>query len=376
MQPVDALSVKEMIMTDSTNIFRLTSTQKGYLQKQLDTVSRSFAILIPYIETPLRHYLAVAYLLCRVADNIEDCGRPYPWKKARFEEFLRLLQEPQRAHEQLAAWDNQSWPGLSDDERQIMGVRRGLSLWQIYAMIPARVQIVVARWISVMATGMRQLGDPDGHPFFVKRKGIDVLESVVDYNEYCYYVAGTVGELASELVVQQYQLAPDLTATLHARATSCGRSLQKTNIIKDFVEDLSRGICYLPDTWLSSVEYSPLDLRGVALEWKALVITDVLDELRDAVDYVLALPHHAAGYRQASLLCLFPAYYTMLNAARHQETLFTSGHQVKISRTTIAECISDSRKVLFDDHAIRQYCSRIENTIYQLVGRPVMEPQP
>ena len=60
-------------MIDYSGSFRLTPTQKSYLGKQLDKVSRSFAILIPYIEPPLRHYLAVAYLLCRVADNIEDC---------------------------------------------------------------------------------------------------------------------------------------------------------------------------------------------------------------------------------------------------------------------------------------------------------------
>jgi hypothetical protein len=31
----------------------------------------------------MRHYLAVAYPLCRVADNIEDCGQPHTWKKER-----------------------------------------------------------------------------------------------------------------------------------------------------------------------------------------------------------------------------------------------------------------------------------------------------
>ena len=320
-------------MVDTTKSFSLTSTQKRYLEQQLDGVSRSFAILIPFIEVPLRHYLAVAYLLCRVADNIEDCGRPYLWKRERFEEFLSLLREPRRAPAQLAAWEKYSWPGLIEDERQMMGSGCGLTLWQIYALIPGRAQATIQRWVSAMVAGMSQLGEPEARPAFIRRKEIDVLETEGDYNEYCYYVAGTVGELATELVVQQYELAPNVSSTLFARAGNCGRSLQKTNIIKDFTEDLTRGVCYLPDTWLSAADYSPLELRGADLQWKARVIGDVLDELRGAMDYVLALPHHAKGYRRASLLCLFPAYHTLVTAARRQSDLFTSEHQIKISRT-------------------------------------------
>ncbi|MFZ1768334.1 MAG: squalene/phytoene synthase family protein [Caldilinea sp.] len=357
------------MMIDYSGSFRLTPTQKSYLGKQLDKVSRSFAILIPYIEPPLRHYLAVAYLLCRVADNIEDCGQPNPWKQARFTAFVDLLQEPRRAPGQLAAWEKDAWPGLSQEERQIMGVAHGLTLWQIYAMIPDHAQAVIRQWVGVMVAGMSKLSDPDEQPCFVQRKGIDILETEQDYNEYCYYVAGTVGALASELVVQQYELGVDVSAILRLRADSCGRSLQKTNIVKDFVEDVTRGVCYLPDVWLRIADYAPLELRGATLAWKERIISDVLHDLRDAADYTLALPHHVVGYRRASLLCLFPAYHTLLSAAQRQETLFTPAHQIKISRGALAQCISDSDKVLLDDDAIRRYCTTMESKIYAGIGR-------
>lgn len=362
-------------MNDYANGFQLTTGQRKYLDQQLEGVSRSFAILIPYIEVPLRQYLAAAYLLCRVADNIEDSSQPPAWKKTRFDEFMALLQEPQGAAGQLAAWEKLAWPGLSADERQIMGARGGLPLWQIYAMIPGPARSTVARWITVMAIGMRDLDEPDSHPFFVKRNGVAVLETVVDYNEYCYYVAGTVGELASELVVQQYDLGPEVAVRLQLGAASCGRSLQKTNIVKDFVEDRNRGFSYLPDTWLSQAGYAPLELRGAAREWSAHVISDVLAELRDAVDYVLALPARAPGYRRASLLCLFPAYHTMLAAAKQQSALFTSAHQVKISRLTMAQCISDSDKLLRKDEGIRNYCADMEAQIYAQLGESVAAPR-
>jgi len=164
-------------------------------------------------------------------------------------------------------------------------------------------------------------------------------------------------------VVRQYGLSTAVAAELSLRAEACGRSLQKTNIIKDFAEDLARCICYLPDKWLSAAAYQPLALEGAGREWTAMVFADVLDELRQATDYVLALPYQAAGYRRASLLCLLPAYQTLMLAARRQGTLFTSQHQVKISKPTMARCMVDAQRLQFDDGAIRRYSQRMERAI-------------
>jgi hypothetical protein len=76
-----------------------------------------------------------------------------------------------------------------------------------------------------------------------------------------------------------------------------------------------------------------------------------------------ALPETAAGYRRAALLCLLPAYQTLLSAAQQQESLFTPAHNIKISRETMAQCLADSQGMLYDDEAIRQYARRIEAKI-------------
>ena len=54
----------------------VTKDQSDYLAARMNEVSRSFALVVPSLEEPLDHYMATAYLLCRVADNIEDCGQP------------------------------------------------------------------------------------------------------------------------------------------------------------------------------------------------------------------------------------------------------------------------------------------------------------
>ena len=94
-----------------------------------------------------------------------------------------------------------------------------------------------------------------------------------------------------------------------------------------------------------------------------MVIGNVLTELRAATGYVQALPYAAEGYRMASLLCLLPAYETLLLAARRREELFTAQHQVKISRQTMAQCLEDGRRLLHDNHGIAEYGRSMERQI-------------
>jgi phytoene/squalene synthetase len=59
--------------------FHLTQSQQQYLDTRMHEVSRSFALVVPLLEEPLNHYIAAAYLICRVVDNIEDCEQPFAW---------------------------------------------------------------------------------------------------------------------------------------------------------------------------------------------------------------------------------------------------------------------------------------------------------
>jgi farnesyl-diphosphate farnesyltransferase len=350
---------------------KLTDAEKKYLDDLMSKVSRSFAIVVLSLEEPLNGYLATAYLICRVVDNIEDCTQPFAWKQQRFQEFHRLIQEPAGAPQILAAWSQESWPGLTQDELAMMGKARGSMLWRIYARIPEWGRASIMRWASEMADGMLRVEDPDQNPLLEDRDGVRVLAAESDYNAYCYYVAGTVGHMATELVVVHYGLADDVAARLSASCEACGRGLQKTNILKDFAEDLGRGFSYLPYTWLREADCAPLSLAGAPAQWKKKVIDDVVRELHAATEYVLALPYHAAGYRMASLMSLLPAYQTLLLAAKGHAMLFTSEHHVKISRPTLAKCQGIAHSMLADNEAVRRYRLQLEGEIDAAMAQPV-----
>ena len=350
---------------------KLTDAENKYLSDMMSKVSRSFAIVVLSLEEPLNGYLAAAYLICRVVDNIEDCTQPFAWKQQRFGEFHRLIEEPAGAPQILAVWSQESWPGLTQDELAMMGHGHGLMLWEIYAQIPERSRASIRRWASEMADGMLRVEDPDQHPLLEDRGGVRVLAAESDYNAYCFYVAGTVGHMATELVVVHYGLADDVAARLSASCEACGRGLQKTNILKDFAKDLGRGYLLSAVHLASRSRFAPLSLAGAPVQWKKKVIDDVVRELHDATEYVLALPYHAAGYRMASLMSLLPAYQTLLLAAKQHAILFTSEHHVKISRPTLAKCQGVAHSMLTDNEAVRRYRLRLEGEIAAAMAQPV-----
>ena len=339
---------------------KFTPKQQNYLDDQMKKVSRSFALVVGYLEEPLREQLTAAYLICRVVDNIEDCTEPFDWQQHRFAEFNTLLEDPAATNDVLDSWSQYEWPGLTSDEQKLMSPRHGRMLWDIYNQLPEQPRAIIHHWTADMAEGMDRFEDPETSPLLVKRDGVRVLESADDYNRYCYYVAGTVGHMATDLAVANYGFTAETAAALKATCEACGRGLQKTNIIKDFAKDVARGISYVPYEWLASVNYAPLSLAGAGLAWKERVLADVFGELREATRYVLALPNDAVGYRIASLLCLFPAYQTLLQAAERQAHLFTGKHRVKISRKTMVNCIRDARKMFGDNAGILAYSHAAE----------------
>ena len=360
------------MMTETT--FEITQAQSSFLSTFMNKVSRSFAIVVPCLEEPLNHFMATTYLICRVVDNIEDCGEPFGWKKKRFAEFSRLLGNPSLASDMLSAWEHEPWPSLTSDEKLLMSSADGMTLWQVYGLIPDEARDTIRRWTCVMARGMSQLEDPTQAPRLVCRNGVQILAAEEDYDGYCYFVAGTVGHLATELVSHHYQLTDGIADRLLANCEAFGRALQKTNIVKDFAEDLARGICYLPDEWMTEVDRSPLSLTNTPTPWKQKVLDNVMDELETATDYVLTLPYDAAGYRLASLLCLLPAYQTILLAAQQHETLFTDDHHVKISRETFSQCLQDAQSMMSDNDAILQYSRDLKNAVDATFDGPGRTP--
>ncbi len=73
--------------------------------------------------------------------------------------------------------------------------------------------------------------------------------SIADYDKYCYFVAGLVGEGLTRLWVENDVEDSTITQSM-TLAHEMGLFLQKTNIIRDYLEDLVEGRAFWPkDIW-------------------------------------------------------------------------------------------------------------------------------
>lgn len=339
----------------------LHSSHREFLSRALSEVSRSFALVIPSLEPPLEQVVGVAYLICRVCDNIEDCLQPLSWKQERWQEFEQMLTEPELSHVMLPQWGTYSWPGLTEAERALMGVD-GQMLWNIVALLPEQAVVSIRHWAMVMARGMETMLSEQAP--IVWRSGISILRNLQAFDEYCYYVAGTVGHMCTELLAFHYGWHPSLVQPLEERANAFGRALQKTNILKDFARDLQRGVSYFPSEWMKKANDRPLHLQGAEETWCVQVMGNILDELSTAVEYIVTLPMEALGYRRFCLRAVLPAYETMLSAASRLDTLFTHDHEIKIERAAMMQCMVDAESFAQNNQELlaarEQYMQKIE----------------
>ncbi len=83
-------------------------------------------------------------------------------------------------------------------------------------------------------------------PRFQFNASLQGLARSSDLDDYCYYVAGVVGEMLTDLFCDYSADIAGRRPALNALAASFAQGLQMTNILKDVWEDRSRGACWLP----------------------------------------------------------------------------------------------------------------------------------
>lgn len=130
------------------------------------------------------------------------------------------------------------------------------------------------------------------------------LDTIKEYDLYCHYVAGLVGEGLSRLFSVTGKESPSLANQLEL-SNSLGTFLQKTNIIRDFQEDARERRFFWPREIWSLAEYSPdgqtpaTDVLQLLREpqrakWvQSAMILDALRHACDALDYLRLLKNQS-----------------------------------------------------------------------------------
>ena len=300
-----------------------------FAREILPAVSRTFSLSVRVLPGELGRSVLCAYLLCRIADTLEDDGRSAPARKAALlADFLLCLDDAAVADAFPAAAAD-----IQGDEAHIRLLRHTDLVCVLFRSLPPRSRDRVAHWVREMGRGMAA--------FTLRHPGGLRIQTLEEYREYCYYVAGTVGCMLTELFREHGPaLAPQRYEALWARCKLFGEALQTVNILKDIAMDAeSENAIYVPERMLSahgSSHGSLLDPARVAEnraavgEFIALAWTD----LDTAFEYLLLLPRRALAIRAFCVLPLLYAYAT-LRELTGTDAMLRPGGTVKISRREV-----------------------------------------
>jgi farnesyl-diphosphate farnesyltransferase len=304
-------------------------SDEAYQEHILPAVSRTFALTIPELPPALRTAVTNAYLLCRIADTIEDEPALSPSASLHFlQRFVGVLY----GGEPAAALAQDLVPQLSSQTLQAEAelVANMERVVRVTNQLDAQQRFAIQRCVEVMCGGMHQ---------FQQTASLRGVPRQTDMDDYCYYVAGVVGQMLTELFCGYHPHVGRQRAALHELDVSFAQGLQMTNILKDVWEDRARGACWLPQEVFSR---HGIDLGQLAPERADVRFDAAMRELvgvahahlRNALEFTLLIPGKEAGIRRFCLWALGMAILTLRKIAATPG--FTSGKQVKIARSAVA----------------------------------------
>ena len=217
-----------------------SSERPAGLQALLQKTSRTFALTIPLLPEPLQTEIATAYLLFRIIDTFEDATLWEPARRVAALSLFTQLMESDDAYElrdMTARWldepplDHAGYLELLAATPEVIG-------WHRRLRPAAREQLRLQ--VTRSARGMiRVVQSSDAN-------GNVQLQTLQELREYCFVVAGIVGEMLTELFILQSPSLKMVAADLRARAVEFGEALQLVNILKDARPDAAEGRVYLP----------------------------------------------------------------------------------------------------------------------------------
>ena len=320
-----------------------------YCWEILPKVSRSFALCIPKLPEVTRDIVCVSYDLFRIVDAIEDSKeKNIERKKEQINLFKNILLE-----ERVTDLEDFIEPVAQKAPNKYEGdlIKNISRIIRPFSNFPENIKESVKKWIFEMSYGMKK---------YLDKK----IETFDDQNEYCFFVAGTVGNMLTEIYLHRKHINLDEYTKMLKLSPGFGLGLQKTNIIKNIRVDFEEGRKYWPLILFNNMDINYEDLFdskkvNPSLEITNTLIEDAQQYLDKGLKYTLTIPKNQTGLRTFCLIPLFMAVATLSECYNNSKVL-TSKKDVKISKIQTMNILDKSSKYCQNDSKIKKYYNSLK----------------
>ena len=298
----------------------------AFCDEILVKVSRSFAAVIRQLPSTLLVDILIFYLVLRALDTIEDDMTSFASNEVKIKHLLNF-------HKTALVDPTWTMDGVGEaDEKRLL--QQFDKCHRVFAKLSEKSRRVIVDITQRMATGMAE---------FV---GKDLGQGTVDidqYNRYCHFVAGLVGEGLSRLFAASGLEKASFASELFL-SDQMGLFLQKTNIIRDYLEDYVDGRAFWPQSvWKKHSKSGDLgyftqqndpEVRTKSLECLNELVTDALELAPDCLLYLSKL-----GCTEIFRFCAIPQVMAIatLNSCYNNSDVFTG--VVKIRKGSACKLI-------------------------------------
>ncbi|ODV89858.1 hypothetical protein CANCADRAFT_96812 [Tortispora caseinolytica NRRL Y-17796] len=315
--------------------------------KLLKMTSRSFVRVIEDLNPELRKAIMIFYLVLRALDTIEDdMTIPNEVKVPILNEFYTYLDR-----------DEYHFDGNGPNEKDRLVLVEFNYILREYKKLKKPYQALIQSNCQKMGEGMAKYCED-------KQFNSEGIKTLAQYDEYCYYVAAIVGVGLTEIMLEADFINPAIKE--HPELVdSMGKFLQKTNIIRDYREDLEDGRVFWPsDIWAKYTknndisEFTKPDMIQNALYCNSELVCDALRHAPDCLLYLTCV-------KDQSLFdfCAIPqvmAIATLELIFRNPEMF---KRNVKIRKGTAVSLIYRARSVRSVCEIFLEYAQRIHERV-------------
>lgn len=307
----------------------------------LNLTSRSFATVIQELDPELLVPISLFYLVLRGLDTIEDdMSMPLEKKVPLLRNFHKTMEV-----------DGWQFHESQEKDRELL---------EKFDVVIAELKKIKPIYYETIKDITIKMGN--GMADYAQNKEMikNGIQTIKEYELYCHYVAGLVGEgltglfVASELGNPKLAERPSLTESM-------GQFLQKVNIIRDVHEDWQDGKRWWPkEIWSRHVDKFE-DLFEPKYQSKA--ISCLSDMVLDALKHIEECLFYMAGMREQSVFNFVAIPQTMAIATL--ELMFQNPdvlkRNVKITKGDACQIMIDSTQNLYTVcEVFRRYLRKIQ----------------